>query len=211
MTTCATVIFAGGAGERLGGVNKASLLVGGMPMLNRVHEILRAADGMHFLALGQKSAEVFSPLGALVPVPDLPGPLGGPLAGLAAAVARCQQMPSQPQFILTASVDAPLLPAEFPTTMLNAVSQDSPGAIVRYGGQQHPTHGIWRLSALANLLADASKGRGPRSLKHLAAEARAAIIDWKESTDGDPFISLNTISDLVTISHRLAAKADRPS
>jgi molybdenum cofactor guanylyltransferase len=211
LTTCATVIFAGGAGERLGGVNKASLLVGGMPMLKRVHEILRAADGMHFLALGQKSADMFSPLGALVPVPDLPGPLGGPLAGLAAAVARCQQMPSQPQFILTASVDAPLLPAKFPTTMLNAVSQGSPGAIVRYGGQQHPTHGIWRLSALANLLADASTGRGPWSLKHLAAEARAAIVDWKESTDGDPFISLNTISDLVTINHRLAAKADRPS
>lgn len=211
MTTCATVIFAGGAGERLGGVNKASLLVGGVPMLKRVHEILRAADGMNFLALGRKSADMFSPLGALVPVPDLPGPLGGPLAGLIAAVARCQQMPSQPQFILTASVDAPLVPADFPTTMLNAVSQDSAGAIVRYGGQQHPTHGIWRLSALANMLADASTGRGPRSLKHLAAKAPAAIIDWKESTDGDPFISLNTISDLVTISRRLAAKADRPS
>lgn len=211
MSSCATVIFAGGAGERLGGVNKASLLVGGVPMLARIHQILKVADGPHFLSLGQRNADEFALVGALVPVPDLPGPLGGPLAGLAAAVYRCQHMPSQPQLILTASVDAPLLPTDFPNLMLDAVRRSDVGAIVRYAGQQHPTHGIWRVAALAKLLAGAATGLGPISLKHLAAEAPATIIDWKESTVGDPFISLNTLADLLIIGRRLTIIADQPS
>lgn len=180
-------------------------------MLERIHRVLRVADGPHFLALGQRNADEFAHMGALVPVPDFPGLLGGPLAGLAAAVARCQEMPSQPQFILTASVDAPLLPTDFPNLMLDAVRRSDVGAIVRYAGQPHPTHGIWRVAALAKLLAGVATGRGPRSLKHLAAKAPAATIDWKESTAGDPFISLNTLADLLIIGRRLTTIADQPS
>ena len=73
------VVLAGGTGRRLGGVDKAGLVVAGVPMLDRV--LLAAAAARHTVVVGESRPTVRNVRWTRE---DPPG--GGPLAGLAAGV-----------------------------------------------------------------------------------------------------------------------------
>jgi len=75
------VILAGGTGRRLGGVDKAGLVVAGVPLLDRV--LLAAAAARHTVVVGEPRPTVREVRWARE---DPPG--GGPLAGLAAGLSE---------------------------------------------------------------------------------------------------------------------------
>jgi molybdopterin-guanine dinucleotide biosynthesis protein A len=75
------VILAGGGGRRLGGVDKAGLLVAGLPLLDRV--LLASAAARRTVVVGESRPTVRPVRWAQE---DPPG--GGPLAGLAAGLAE---------------------------------------------------------------------------------------------------------------------------
>jgi molybdopterin-guanine dinucleotide biosynthesis protein A len=74
------VILAGGTGRRLGGIDKAALVLAGLPLLDRV--LLASAAATRTVVVGDPRPTVRAVLWARE---DPPG--GGPLAGLAAGLA----------------------------------------------------------------------------------------------------------------------------
>jgi molybdopterin-guanine dinucleotide biosynthesis protein A len=195
------VILAGGRGERLGGVVKAELQVGGVRLLDRVLPVLAGcrtiviAHGPHDPATLGVPAEVEG-------VADLPGDYAGPLAGFAAAVAA---IGDRVELLVCAAVDAPFLPKDYVERLVAGLGE-APVAIASYEGQPYPTNSIWRLARFRDLPARVLAGTAPRSLKSLAAAAGAVTVDWPRGADGDPFANVNTPEDLALAEARAARR-----
>lgn len=204
----AAVILAGGKGERLGGTVKANLIVGGRTLLQRASEAMAGSASPLLVAHGNHDPARLSLGPEHVPIPDLPADYGGPLAGLAAAIARSLAMSPPPDFLVSLAVDTPFFPRDFVARALTALGE-SPAVLARYGGQAYPTDALWRLSKVADLPARLAAGTAARSLKRIAEELGAAYLDWPPSAAGDPFANANTPDELEALRAR-AARATAP-
>ena len=95
----AAVILAGGKGERLGGVIKANLRIGGVRLLDRVAAALGPDIAPVVVAIGHFEPSAI-PLGPqMIAIPDLVSGYVGPLAGFAAAIAWLAKQSGQPAFL----------------------------------------------------------------------------------------------------------------
>lgn len=205
MMRVVAVILAGGTGERLGGVIKANLEIGGTRLLERVSSALGPLPAPVIVAHGATPPHAIGLLPGQIAVADLPTADGGPLAGLAAAASYCRDLPERPDALVMIAVDTPFVPADYVSRLVAALGESAPAVIARYGEQAYPTSSIWRLEAIAGLPEDLAAGRAPHSLKRLAAALGARSLDWPETAGGDPFANVNTPDDL----RRLAARAAR--
>lgn len=200
----AGVILAGGRGERMGGVDKALLQVGGRRLIDRVVGALGDCTPL-LLAHGPKRQPPDYGIARLTTVADLPGDYGGPLAGVTAAVEWLEAAGHDSQLLVVAAVDAPFLPADYVARLLEGLG-DAPCALASYAGQAYPTNSIWRLEALRQLPDDVRDGTAPHSLKRLAAMLGGVTVEWPTDARGDPFASANTPEELA----ELARRADHP-
>ncbi len=189
MTRIAAVILAGGKGERLGGVNKALLTIGGERFIDRAMAVTAGYEP-RLLAVGQLGFD--APV-ELVQVLDLDGDYGGPLAGVAAAVAHLSHEPIDLLFSL--AVDSPLLPRDFLARALPLL-ETVPAVIAAYGAQDYPTNAVWKFQAISDLPNAIRAGTAPRSLKRLAEGLGAVRLDYAPLADSDPFRNANTREDL---------------
>ena len=187
MTRIAAVILAGGKGERLGGVNKALLEIGGETLLARSVRVTAGCDPV-LLSVGRTPFQT-----ALSEVADLESDYAGPLAGVAAAVAHLAGDP--PDLLLTLAVDTPDFPLDFLDRALALIGAAS-ALIAAYEGQDYPTNGLWRFAALSGLPAGLRDGAAPHSLKRLAAALGAVRLDYAARAAEDPFRNVNTPEDL---------------
>ncbi len=196
------VILAGGKGERLGGAVKATVTVGGVPLIQRVLDRVAAcspivvAHGPHDIAALALPADV-------IPVADLPSGYAGPLAGFAAAVAA---LPEEVELLVCAAVDAPFLPVDYVERLVAGLGE-APAAIASYEGQPYPTNSIWRLALVRDLPSQVVAGTAPRSLKSLAAAVGWLSVEWPRDPSGDPFANVNTPADLARAEARAAGIA----
>lgn len=189
VTRIAAVILAGGKGERLGGVNKALLGIGGERFIDRALGVVRG-NSPRLLAVGKFGFEAPA---ELVQVLDLETDYAGPLAGVAAAVEHLAGEPVDLLFSL--AVDTPLFPGDFLTRALPLLEAAS-AVLAAYAGQDYPTNAVWRLDAIAGLPAAVRAGTAPHSLKRLAGGLGAVRLDYSPLTDSDPFRNANTPEDL---------------
>jgi len=194
------VIIAGGKGERLGGVRKADLRIGGRRLVDRVAEALGTVAQPLMIAVGPVDDGRGRREGA-VAVTDLKGPMGGPLAGLAAAVVDLQTRGIGDGLLVSAAVDTPFLPGDFMTVMLAALG-DAPAAFAGWGTDFYPPNAIWRIAALADLPGQVLAGTAPGSLKALQAHMAARNVDWAGRCAADPFLNVNTAADLLALGRR---------
>lgn len=185
----AAVILAGGKGERLGGVNKALLEIGGRSFIDRATGAARGCEPI-LVAVGRRSFDV--PSGATA-IPDLESDYAGPLAGVAAAVGHLR--PATADALFSIAVDTPLFPADFLSRALPLLD-DADVVIGAYGVQDYPTNALWRLDSIAELAEEVRSGTAPRSLKRLAERLRARRLDYAELVADDPFRNANTPEDL---------------
>ena len=197
----AAVILAGGRGERLGGVVKAHLSVGGVRLLDRVMARVAVCRPIIVASGPHDRADLDLPAGAEA-VADLATDYAGPLAGFAAALVA---LPEETELLVCAAVDAPFLPVDY-VERLVAGLRDAPAALACYDSQPYPTNSIWRVARLRDLPARLLAGTAPRSLRSLAAEAGGVMLDWPSREDGDPFASINTPADLARAEARAAAR-----
>ena len=201
----AAVILAGGKGERLGGVVKANLEIGGIRLLERVSTALGPLPDPVMVAHGAIPIADLRPLPGQIAVADLETPYAGPLAGVAAAVHHCRSLTEPPEALISIAVDTPFVPADYVARMAAALGP-APAVIARYAAQTYPTNMIWRFAAIADLAEQVAAGSAPRSLKRLAAAAGAVPLDWPQNSASDPFANVNTPEDLAALTARATGR-----
>lgn len=202
MSRAHAVIFAGGRGERLGGVRKADLRLGGVPFIERVARAMGDVAPPLLVAAGPNAVIHHLPQGA-VAIADLTAPYGGPLAGLAAAVAALHEWGIERGLLVSAAVDTPLLPENFAAEMGAALGEARAG-FVAWGEDFYPPNAVWRLEELASLPEDWRAGRAPPSLKALLARLGAKRIDWQGRSPRNPFANVNRLEDLLVLGREIA-------
>jgi len=204
----AAVILAGGEGQRLGGIIKANVEVGGRRLLDRVAESLRGRAAPILVARGRIDPAALALPQDLTAVPDLTDAQRGPLVGVASAVGWLLAERPDIEFLASAAVDTPFFPEDFIGRALDAIADSGSDAVLAsYAGQAYPTNALWRLSAVDGLPQAVLNGVGPRSLKRLAEGLRTLDLDWPESAAGDPFANVNTPADLAALEARAAGGA----
>lgn len=197
MTLPHAVIIAGGSGERLGGVRKADLRIGGMRLVDRVADGLGALASPLMLSVGPSDDGRGTRTGS-IRVPDLAAQVGGPMAGLAAAMATLRARGIADGVLVSVAVDTPFLPRDFCNVMVAALG-DCAADFAAWGDDFYPPNAAWRIAALATLPDRVLQGRAPKSLKALQEEMGARRVDWTGSHASNPFVNLNTPADLVAL------------
>ena len=180
------VILAGGAARRMGGQDKALMLLGGQSLL--AHVQARFAPQVERFAISANGdAARFGAGLAVLPDETRQGPLSGILAALEWAA------PLGATAVVSVAVDTPFLPADLvPRLCLAAESSAGGVAIATSGGVDHPTFGLWPVGlrdGLREFLASGVKTR----VMDFARGHGAMRADFG---DDGAFVNLNTPEDL---------------
>jgi molybdopterin-guanine dinucleotide biosynthesis protein A len=191
----AGLILAGGAGNRMGGVVKARLRVGGVALLDRAVAALRGTAPI-LLAHGPLDP-AFLARPNLVAVPDGPPPPEGPLAGLAAALDWLEHHGPEAESILSLAVDTPFFPQDFAERALPLFEAGAPAVVGCFCGQDYPTNALWRIAAVR-----AHRASLPESPARLLARLGAARLDWAVFGTENPFANINTPAELIAANRR---------
>jgi molybdopterin-guanine dinucleotide biosynthesis protein A len=186
------LVLAGGLARRMGGGDKALIVIGGTPILDRVLGLLRPACAEIVLNANGDPAR-FARYGLpVIPdsVPDFAGPLAGILAGLDWAAAN------RPDLAWVASVpgDCPFLPDDL-IIRLHETRRNAglPLACARSGDWRHPVVGLWPV-ALREDLRHALVEENLRKIEAWTARHGVAIAHWP-AKPVDPFFNVNTPED----------------
>ncbi len=152
------VVLAGGAGRRMGGVDKAGIVVGGRTLLDRV---LSAAAGVagRLVVVGPPRA-VDLERAVIFVQEDVPG--GGPVPAVAAAL----DATGGASVVLVLAVDLPMLATVDLSRLVGALVAADPsvGAVAAAdpSGRPNPLLAAYRAEVLAEI--EASPGAAARSL-----------------------------------------------
>jgi molybdenum cofactor guanylyltransferase len=182
------VILCGGAGRRVGGVDKPLLPFGGRPLVERVVERVRPQVDQVIIS-ANRNVERYAAYGKVVTDP-LPG-YAGPLAGILAALGACNT-----PWLVACAGDAPDLPADLvqrcrETLRNRAGNAGAIGVAVFAGGQLEPLPVLVHRSTAASLADYLAAGR--RSVHGWLATLALARADF--SCTGAAFASMNNPED----------------
>ena len=153
----AAIVVGGGGGERLGGVSKPDLTLGGVRLIDRVCGALLEACGAGCVAVVPPAVRV--PDGVRRTLEDPPN--GGPLAGIDAGLRTLSV--GGDILVVVVSVDAPGVGAFLPALLEPALGEGSDGRIA-VGGDPEPFDqylmGVYRAGALRRVLDEAVDSLG---------------------------------------------------
>ncbi|WP_375452036.1 molybdenum cofactor guanylyltransferase [uncultured Devosia sp.] len=197
------VIIAGGQGDRLGGVRKAELRLGGQRLIDRVSTALGPVVSPLLVASGPGHRV---PQGDYPGVPDLSATPSGPLAGLAAAVDWLAENGATDGLLVSVAVDTPFLPPDFVAVMIAALGSNA-AVYASWGNDFYPPNALWRLECIAALPERIRAGTAPKSLRASLVELGANPHDWQAQSPLNPFDNLNTLGDLIRLGRRAAQLA----
>ena len=191
------VVLAGGLARRMGGGDKALLVLGGRLLLDHVVE--RLAPQVRALALSANGdAGRFARWGLPVladAVAGYPGPLAGVLAAMRWAAglgAEC---------VLTVPADTPFLPRDLAARLV-AARAGAAVACAASRGRVHPVVALWPVSLAAAL--EAALAAGTRRIDRWA-EAQGLAVEEFDAAGRDPFFNVNTPEDLAEAEAMLGA------
>lgn len=184
-----SIVLAGGAGSRLGGIDKPSVRVAGVSMIERV--LAAAGQSGRTIVVGPKNGPVSVPM-----IQESP-PGGGPVAAIGAAYGAVEAELADVVAILGG--DLPLLTAGA-IAELRAVAARGrvDGAVyVDTGGRQQWLCGAWRGSSVAGRLASLVDSRG--SLEGAALRelfGALAVAEVIRASDPPPWFDCDTQDDI---------------
>lgn len=190
------VILAGGLGRRMGGADKASLLLNGTPLVRHLLQRLREQQGATVadVALNANGdPQRFAALGLPVLADGIPGH-AGPLAGVAVAMEWAQQLGCAR--VLTVPCDLPLLPLDL---LARLQEKDTPVVAAFSHGRNHPLSALWSVDLLPQLRAFVADGQA--RVMDFVGQNGVEWVRW----DGipDPFSNLNRPEDIRQIEDTL--------
>jgi molybdopterin-guanine dinucleotide biosynthesis protein A len=182
----AVTVLAGGEGLRMGG-EKPLRAYGSDTLLGHAVALARSWSSQVAVSV-RDAAQVRGATDAPL-IFDDPA-LGGPLAGVAAALDHARRIGADRA--LTVPCDTPHLPADL-AERLEAGLGGSLVAMAASGGIIHPVCALWRPEAAERLAAYVATGRG--SLRGFGEACGMATVDWPME-GGDPFANANTPQEL---------------
>jgi len=191
------IILAGGTGQRMGGVDKALLPLGGRTLL--ANAIARLEPQVERLAVSA-NGDPARLAGFGLPVLADATPLG-PLAGVLAALQWAA--PLGATAVVSVAVDTPFFPGDLVPQLCLAAESSVEGVALAHAAKDHPTCAIWPVALAAPLAAFLASGAKPRVLgfaeNHHAARARFP--------DEAAFQNLNSREDLARADALLRGQA----
>ena len=186
------VILAGGEGRRMGGADKALLVLAGETLIARA--VARLEPQVERLAISANGNPArFAALGLpVLPDADRRGPLSGLLSGLIWAADHGAVA------LVTAPVDCPFLPPDLVPRLW--LAGNGGVAMATSGGSLHPTFGLWPVRLATPLAAFLTSGAKPRVRDFALAHGMATAA----FPDDGAFANLNTPEDLTRAGALLA-------
>lgn len=131
-------ILAGGAGSRLGGVDKGLQPLDGRPLIEWVIDALSANASTPRVIVANRNTHEYRAYADVIT--DQRSGFAGPLAGISAALAHCSTA-----WLLTLPVDCPLAPTDLQSLLLSAAIANSADAVVVHDGEQRqPLFALYR-------------------------------------------------------------------
>jgi molybdopterin-guanine dinucleotide biosynthesis protein A len=177
----AAIILAGGAGRRLGAVDKPELTVGGRPLLDRV--LSAVTDARPQIVVGPPRE---LPTEVLTTREDPPG--GGPVSALAAGLSL---IPGGTDQVALLAADLPFLTAGAVAALRAAA--DPEAAVYTDGDRRQLLCAVWRLDPLRDRLAALGDPAG-LALRQLYADATVTEITSQDHPP--PWYDCDTEADL---------------
>ncbi len=186
------VVLCGGAGRRMGGVDKPLQRLAGKPLAGWVIERLAPAVDRVVISANRNLVR-YRRLSPGVPVVSDALPDAGPLAGIAAGCAFLQT-----PLVLLNPGDAPLASAEHLPDMLKVL--DDADAVVPHDGERdQPLFALLRRDAAADLASRLEAGL--RRVEEWFASLDRVRFD--ASTNAAAFVNVNRVEDLQGLEIRL--------
>jgi len=180
----AAVVLAGGASSRMGRP-KAHMPFLGQPLASRVIARLRPQAAVVYFNASADDAEAAC-LGVPLAPDDLRWRGAGPLAGVAAALAKARA--GGFAALVTAPCDAPFLPLDLVARLAGA-----PVAVAVSASGPEPMFALWPVAALATVEAALASGRAsPRAVLESLSAAR---VSFPAQGGRDPLANVNTAQD----------------
>jgi len=180
------VVFAGGQGRRMGGVDKGLVELDGRALVAHVIERLAPQVGELVINANQ-NRDRYAAFGYPV-VADVIPDFAGPLAGLHAAMAAATT-----PYVVTSPCDSPFLPADLVARLalaLTATPLDL--AVARTFDQPHPVFSLVRTDVRPHL--EAFLRGGGRKIDAWYATLRVADVRFDD--EADAFRNINTAAEL---------------
>ena len=187
------LILAGGLARRMGGGDKAFVMLGGQPLI--AHSIARLKPqtaGLLISANGDPAR--FHGFGAPVVADDIAG-FAGPLAGVLAGLDWLARERPQATHLLSMPADTPFLPRDL-VARLDAArrAEGARLACAASGGRQHPAVALWPVDLRSDLRC-ALVDEDLRKIGLLLSRYPLARVEWP-ATPRDPFFNVNAPEDL---------------
>jgi len=180
------VILAGGEARRMGGADKAMVMLGGRPLLSHVLDRLEP-QVERVLISANGDASRFARFGCTVIADDQSQ---GPLSGILAALIRAADLGAT--HLVSAPVDTPFLPGDLVPQLLLAAESSANGlALARDATGDHPVTAIWPVGLVPELAA--SLASGAAKVTRFTAAQGASFADFP---DPRAFVNVNSPEDL---------------
>lgn len=187
------LILAGGQGRRMGGADKAFVMLSGRPLI--AHVAQRLAPQTAALAISANGDPARFAAFGLPVLPDAVSSQAGPLSGILAGLAHARA--NGFTHLLSVPTDTPFLPPDLAARLVGAIGESSVAAAASHGRQHHAV-ALWRCDTDAALRA--SLASGERRLGRVAAKLGCVVADWGDA-DIDPFFNVNSPQDVATAQH----------
>ncbi len=180
------VILAGGAGRRMGGIDKGLQELDGQPLVQRV--LVRLAPQVDSVLISaNRNLERYAGFGCPVLGDTIPG-YAGPLAGLQAALSRAAT-----PLLVSAPCDSPFLPTDLVARLRAALEANHADlAVVRAGDRVHRAFCLLRRELLPGLDRFLAGGERKVGLWH----ASLHLVEVSFDDEADAFDNINTLNDL---------------
>jgi molybdopterin-guanine dinucleotide biosynthesis protein A len=193
------LVLAGGAGRRVGGLDKGLMPVAGRPLVHWVLAALRPQVDALMISANRNQAR-YRDLGVPVLADHRPGFLG-PLAGVATGMAEAPT-----PWLLVVPCDTPLLPADLGTRLAAGLAAAGAEiAVVAAAGRRHPLHALMPTALATDL--DEWLRDGGRAVRHYLARHDCVEIPFDDCPDR--FANLNTPAELDRLNHQLGLQPPR--